>query len=121
MTSYHDLEEQTYNKICAKPFTRIHGPVDWTSKGILKSEAQDVAMNCPASYDWAGTMNLLVMVMGATRYAAENTGLPAYLEPIRLPSNPTTGLAANASATAIRNATMANDLLRRYWAVVCGF
>ena len=76
MTSYHDLEEQTYNKIRAKPFTRINGPVYWTSKEILKSEAQDAAMNCPVIYDWAGTMNLLVMVMGATRYAAENTGLP---------------------------------------------
>ena len=67
MTSYHDLEEQTYDRIRAKPFTRIHDLADWTGKEILKEEAQDVAMNCPVSYDWAGTMSLLVMVMGATR------------------------------------------------------
>ena len=36
MTSYHDLEEQTYDRIRAKPFTRIHGLVDWTGKEILK-------------------------------------------------------------------------------------
>ena len=72
MTSYHDLEEKTYERIRAKPFTRIHGLVDWTSKEILKGEAQDVAMNCPVSYDWAGTFNLLVMIMGTPRYAAGN-------------------------------------------------
>ena len=111
MTSYHDLEEQTYNKIQAKPFTRIHGPVDWTSKEILKGEAQDVAMNCLVSYDWAVTFSLIVMIMGATIYAAEYPNLPAYVEPVHPPSNPTTGLTLNASATAIHTATLNNNLL----------
>ena len=121
MTSYHDLEEQTYAKICAKSFTRIHGLVDWTSKEILKEEAQDVAMNCLVSYDWAVTFSLIVMIMGATIYAAEYPNLPAYVEPVHPPSNPTTGIPLNASATAICTATLHNGLLRRDWAVVCGF
>ena len=106
MTSYHDLEEQTYSKIQAKPFTRIHGPVDWTIKEILKDEAQDVAINCSVSYDWAGAFNLLVMIMGATIYAAENPNLPAYVEPQQPPSNHTIILAANGYPTVIRNATL---------------
>ena len=44
MAFYHDLEEHTYSEIQAKSFTRIHGPVDWTSKEMLKGEAQDVAL-----------------------------------------------------------------------------
>ena len=121
MTSYHDLEEKTYERIRAKPFTRIHGLVDWTSKEILKDEAQDAAMNCPVSYDWAGTFNLLVMIMGAPRYAAENPDLPPYVEPVHPPSNPTETLTGNPSATIVRNAIAANNLLRRDWSVVRGF
>ena len=80
-----------------------------------------MTINFSVSYDWAGAFNLLVMIMGATRYAAENPNLPAYVEPQQPPSNPTTVLAANASPTVIRNAMLANDLLKRYCAVVCGF
>ena len=72
MTSYHDLEEQVYKGIRSKPFTRIHGTVDWRKKEILKTEASNVGFECQVSHNWAGGLGLTVEIIGATRYAAEN-------------------------------------------------
>ena len=79
MTSYHDLEDQVYKRVRAKPFTRIYGPPDWQKKELLKTQAQDAAMAEAVSYDWSGGMGLLVLIMGAARYGAENPTLPAFV------------------------------------------
>ena len=44
MTSYHDLEEQTYQTVKASPLTRIHGKPSWRAKETLKNEAKKIAI-----------------------------------------------------------------------------
>ena len=44
MTSYHDLEEQTFQTVKASPLTRIHGKPSWRAKETLKNEAKKIAI-----------------------------------------------------------------------------
>ena len=95
MTSYHDLEKQTYETIRAKPFTRIHGRPSWRTKERLIKDCRGPALSCKVNYDWSGSYGLLVEIIGAQRYAQDNPGLPAYVPPAQpsnsptLPNNPT--------------------------------
>ena len=95
MTSYHILEEQVYKGIRSKPFTRIHGTVDWIKKEILNTEASDMGLECQVSHDWAGGLVLMVEIIGAMRYAADNKFFPPYVVTTQhlrsplLPANPT--------------------------------
>ena len=86
MTSHHDLKEQLYTQVHAKPFTRIYGVPDWQQKELLKEQAHDTAMEEHVGYNWSGGMGLLMLVIGATRYAAENPTLSAFVEPMQPPS-----------------------------------
>ena len=66
-------------------------------------------------------MGLLVLIMGAARYGAENTTLPAYVEPVPPDSSVQAMLGANVTAPQIRAATDANTLAQQDNAVVKGF
>ena len=65
MTSYHDLEKQTYEEIRAKPFKRIHGLPSWRAKEQLVKDCRGPALACRVSYDWAGNYGLLAEIIGA--------------------------------------------------------
>ena len=119
MTSYHDLEKQVYDDIRAEPYTRIHGRPSWRDKERLIKESKVHALRNKVSYDWSGRFGLLPEIIGAARYGLENPLLPGYVAPVQ-PANSAT-IAGNASAAAIRQATDANNLLKRDWAVTCGF
>ena len=51
MTSYHDLEETTYQTCRANPFTRIHGLPTWRTKERLKEEASKLGVQMKVSYN----------------------------------------------------------------------
>ena len=95
MTSYYDIEKQVYKGIRSKPFTRIHGTVDWRKKEILKTQASYVGLEFQVSYNWSVGIGLTVEIIVATRYAAQNPTFPPYIMPTQplssplLPSNPT--------------------------------
>ena len=120
MTSYHDLEETTYQTCRANPFTRIHGLPTWRTKERLKEEASKLGVQMKVSYNWSGNRGLLALIIGGARHAVEYPTLPGYVEPTRpdsMPNYPN----ANPSGTQERIARNANDILKRDWAVVCGF
>ena len=119
MTSCHYLEEQVYKGIQSKTFTGIHGTVNCRKKEIIKTQSSDVGLEFQVSRDWSGGLGLMVGIIGATRYAEENTDLPPYVvltQPLGSPS-----LTANPSAAQICTLTDENNLLKKYWAVVRGF
>ena len=95
MTSYHDLEKQTYDTIRANPFIRIHCRPSWRSKEQLIKDCRGPALSCKVSYPWSGNYGLLVEIIGAQQYAHDNHALPAYVAPVQpsnsltLPNNPT--------------------------------
>ena len=120
MTSYHDLEEQTYQSVIAKPLTRIHGKPGWRSKERMKAEAAKIAIAPKVSYDWSQGKGLLAMIIGGVRLAADYPPFPAYVEPTQ-PNNTPAYPQANPTQAQERAARAANDLLKRDWAVVCGF
>ena len=119
MTSYHDLEKQVYEEVRAEPYTRIHGRPSWRDKERLIKESKVHALRNKVSYDWSGQYGLLPEIIGAARFALENPMLPAYVTPVQPANSP--AIAGNASAVALRHATDANNLLKRDWAVTCGF
>ena len=121
MTSYHDLEDQVYKRVRAKPFTRIYGPPDWQKKELLRTQAQDSEMEEAVSYDWSRGMGLLVIIMGTARYGAENPTLPALVEPVPPASSLQAMLGANATAPQIQAATDANTLARWNHAMLKSF
>ena len=97
MTSYHDLEEQVYKGIRSKPFTRIHSTVDWRKNEIIKTQASDVGLEYQFSHNWEGGLGLMVEIIGATRYTAENPIFPPYVvqtQPLSIPSLPPNPTAA---------------------------
>ena len=103
MTSYHGLEKQVYKGIRSKPFTIIHGTVDWRKKDIFKTQASDVGLECQVSHNWSGGIGLTVEIIVATRYAAQNPTLPPYVVPTQPLSSPS--LPANPTAEQIRTLT----------------
>ena len=119
MTSYHDLEKQVYEDIRAEPYTRIPGRPSWRAKEGLAKEARNHALRHRVSYDWAGQYGLLAEIIGAARYAADNPLLPAYVAPVQPANSPV--MPAAPTAAQIRQLTDDNNLLKRDWAVVCGF
>ena len=119
MTSYHDLEDQTYRSVIAENITRIYGKPTWQSKERLKTELTKVAIKHKVSYAWSGGKGLLPMIIGATRFAADYPALPAYAEPAQPANSP--NIAAGISQHVARERRDDNDLLKRDWAVVCGF
>ena len=66
MTSYHDLEESTYQSVIAEVITRIHGLPSWRDKERLKDELTKVATKHKVSYDWSGGRGLVALILGAT-------------------------------------------------------
>ena len=67
MTSYHDIGEQVNKGIRSTPFTRIYSTVDWIKKEIIKTQTSDVGLECQVSHDWAGSLGIMVEIIGATR------------------------------------------------------
>ena len=110
MTSYHDLEDQVYKRVRAKPLMRIYCSPDWQKKELLKNQAQDAAMAEAVSYDWSGGMVILVLIMGVARYGAETPTLPAFVEPVPPASSVQAMLGANATAPQMRAAVDDNTL-----------
>ena len=119
MTSYHDLEDQTYRSVIAEKITRIYGPPTWRVKEIFKAELTKIAMKHKVSYGWSGGKGLIALIIGATRLAADYPALDPFFEPTIPPNSPT--LPARPTPEQIRDAKAANDLLKRDWAVVAGF
>ena len=120
MTSYHDLEEQTYRSVAAERVTRIHGEPKWRTKERLKSELTKVAIKHKVSYNWSAGKGLIPLIIGAARYAADYPNVPAFVDPVSPPNTPA-GLGNNPTQAQVRVATDENNLLKRDWAVVCGF
>ena len=110
MNSYHDLSEQVYNVILSKPFTRIHGTVDWILKETIMTEASYVGLECQVIHDWEGGLGLMVDIVVAMRYAAENPILPPYdmltqpLSSASLPDNPSAAQICTLTDKIIHNA-----------------
>ena len=119
MTSYHDLEKQVYEEIRAEPYTRIPGRPSWRAKEGLIKEAKSHALRYRVSYDWSGQNGLLPEIIGAARYDAENPALPNYVAPVQPANTPVFN--ANPTAAQIRQLSDANNLLKKDWAVLCGF
>ena len=61
----------------------------------------------------------MVEIIGATRYAEENTNFPPYAVPEQTLSNPS--LPNNPPAGQIRTLMEEKNILKRAWAVVRGF
>ena len=75
-----------------------------------------MVLDFQVSHDLAGGLSLMVEIIGATRYAAENPTFPTYVrptQPLRIPSLP-----ANPTSAQIRTITDENNLIKREWAVV---
>ena len=94
MTSYHDLEDQTYRSVSAEQMTRIHGRPNWKSKEKLKTELTKIATKHKVSYDWSGGKGLVALIIGAARLAADYPHLAPFVEPVA-PHNTPQGLGAN--------------------------
>ena len=88
MTSYHDLEQNTYNVVRANPFTQIHGKPTWRTKEVLKDEAAQLATRFKVSYNWSGNYGLLGLIVGATRLAADYPTLAPFVQPTQPPQLP---------------------------------
>ena len=120
MTSYHDLEDQTYRSVVAERVTRIHGRPVWKTKEKLKTELTKIATKHKVSYDWSGGKGLTALIIGAARLATDYPHLAPFVEPV-IPHNTPQGLGANPTQAQVRVATDENNLAKRDWAVVCGF
>ena len=119
MTSYHDLEEQTYRSVIAEHITRIHGKPVWRTKEVMKNELTKIAIKHKVSYDWSGDKGLIALIIGAERLKEDYPDLPDFTMPERPPSAAV--VAAGTSQHATREARDKNDLLKRDYAVVRGF
>ena len=71
MASYHDLEKATYDAVVAETITRIHGQPDWSSKERMKRELAQVAAKHKVSYAWSQGRGLILLIIGAARYALD--------------------------------------------------
>ena len=103
----------------SKPFTRIHRTVDWRKKEVLTTEASYVGLECQVSPGCAGGLVLMVEIIGAPRYAADNPTFPPYVVPTQPLSSPS--LPAIPTSAQIRTLTDKNNLLKRDWAVMMSF
>ena len=120
MTSYHDLEKQVYEEVRAELYTRIPGRPSWRAKEGLVKESKSHALRHRVSYDWSGQNGLLPEIIGAARYDADNPNLPNYVAPVQ-PANTPVLPGANPTTAQIRHLSDANNLLKKDWAVLCGF
>lgn len=120
MTSYRDLEEQTYKSITAKRVTRTHGKPKWRTKEWLKSDLTKIAIKHKVSYDWSGGKGLIPLIIGGARFAADYPHLPQFAEPT-VPTNSPEGLGVNPTQEQVLVATDENNLQKRDWASLCGF
>ena len=119
MTSYHDLEDQTYRSVIAEKITRIYGPPTWRTKEIFKDELTKIAMKHKVSYGWSGNFGLLALVLGAARHAINHPTLAAFVRPNQPPDSP--NYPNNASSVVIKNITDAFNVTKRNYAVLMGF
>ena len=119
MTSYHDLEDQTYKSVIAEQVTRIHGKPAWRQKEILKREFTRIAIKHKVSYDWSGGKGLIPLIIGKDRMTEDYPRLPTFKHPDRPPNAPT--IAAGATPAEIQSAKDENNILKRDYAVVAGF
>ena len=108
----------TYNKIRAKPFTRISGKLDWHQKEKLIEEAEGLALDCSVSYPWLHGYGILADIQGDVMYQVQLGQV--YVEPLQLPSQHG-GIIAGATAIPIHQSETANKLLLCGWAAVKGF
>ena len=53
MTSYHNLEDQTYRSVVAEDVTRIYGKPTWQAKEQLKLQLGKIAIKHKVSYNWS--------------------------------------------------------------------
>ena len=76
-------------------------------------------LECQVSHDLAVRRVLMVEIIGATHYAADNPTFPSYVVTNQTLSSPL--LPANPTSAQIRTLTDGNNLLKRYWAMARGF
>ena len=119
MTSYHNLQDQTYKAVIAEKISRIHGKPTWRLKERMKTELGRVAVEHKVSYDWSGGYGLLDLIIGPVRHAADFPHLPAFVFPNQPPAHPV--LPGAPSQAQVRVAKDENNILKRDWAVVRGF
>ena len=81
MSSFTDLEETAYQKVRAKPLTRIHGRPKWLQVRRMSREMRKQAIKYRVTYPWSSNFGLTAVVVGAARYAADHPTLPAYVRP----------------------------------------
>ena len=88
-----------------------------------EGNAQGIGIRCgtgmPSKPDWAGGLGVMVEIIGATCYAAENQYLPPYAVPTQPISRP--WIPINPATAQIRTITDEKTLLNRDWDVVRGF
>jgi hypothetical protein len=117
MAEYVTLENSTYEKVIAEPYTRIQGKPTWLQTTQLVAELEAQAMMCDVSYDWAGDNGLLAVIEGAAKYLAR-TG-ENYIEPVRPGAQHPNILGGTAAQ--IRAMDAENDGWRRDYAIFSGF
>ena len=76
MTSYHDLEDQTYRSVVAEDVTRIYGKPAWQAKERLKTQLGKIAIKHKVSYEWSGGKGLVPLIVGSARWAADYPTFP---------------------------------------------
>ena len=119
MSSYHDLEEQTYRSVNAEHIDRIYGKPTWRAKEHMKNALTKIATKHKVHHDWSGGKGVIALIIGAERLKADYPDLPEFTMPTRPPNNAV--VASGASQHATREARDANDVLKRDWAVIRGF
>ena len=78
-----------------------------------------MGLECQVSHNWSVGIGLMVEIIGAARYTAENPTFPPYVVSTQPLSRPL--LPANSTEAQISILADKNNLLNRYWAVVRGF
>ena len=118
MTSYHDLETSTYDRVRAKTLTRIHGKPTWHQLETMIQECEETALDCETSYAWSQDYGLLAEIQEPGRYLA-TTGIE-YIAPTEPPIRHA-GIHGTTTAHRAALLTAENDVERHDWAIIKGF
>jgi hypothetical protein len=118
VSSYHDLETSTFERVRTKTLTRIHGKPSWHQLETLIQECEEAALDCETSYEWSQDYGLLAEIQEPERYLA-TTGL-IYNAPEEPPIRHS-GIHPTTTAHRVALLTAENDVARHDWAIVKGF
>ena len=121
IASNHMLKKATLDTIIARPFTKSVGrkPI-WRQDENLIKEMTEAVLSCDVTYNWAGKCGLLAELVGAVKYATDNSTMDPYTTPPQ-PPNQHANINAGGTMAVLKVFEADNDLALRDFAVVKGF